>query len=649
MHKRWFIILVLAAVALTAFSFALSRRDSSDWRSTRARRVFPFPWQDAAGITIARPDGRVTTLAKSPDGEWQLLVADDTSDDAAFALIDELAALATLAWREPAADLAVPNPELGVRITAVSQLDQKVELLLGELKNNQRAALVDNAATVYAVNQDLLKFIDWPDVRYRNLQLLVGGPGRRPRAIALSPGGGESDLAVELARTGSEWNITRPTPWPADSQRVDLLLGWAGRLQANAIVAEDTDSPESFGLTDASPRVRFDYRRGDDAFSRTIVFGGETGNPDEIYARVAQRSPVFTVPRQALSEIALDTAAEYPESWINYLRLRSLDLVGGRQPVAIVVEDLLPLPAKLTMEQPRERDAVKWQARLESETRDDETFAVDAPLAGDPSRPLGMLLSGLSRLRVRNFLADAAPGPETLAWTSHPAWRISCRFADGSSSPALTIYAVDDQGTLPPGRAYERGLAAPQEMTTQSGLAFSLQGIPAVMESHPDAAHLLCLPLYRYRSKKIIDSDPRSWNRVEIRSAETVRTYQRDGEGLNEQWWLAGGDRPEPLLDGNNPFAGILLQLSQLRVEAYVAPGTGEPAEFGLDQPDVTAIVYGLDPGRQDEVAEEAVFRLDIGAKSLERVDERYARLNGTGPVFLVPDTLARGLSALYE
>lgn len=656
MTKRGVLILTAAALALTAFSIALSRRDSSDWRATRARRLFPFPWQETSGVAITRPDGRVSRFEKAPGGEWRVRLDGELADSLSFKTVDELAALATLAWREPLREGRAPVPERAVRLTAFGAAGQRVELAFGDIANNMRAVVVDgDDSAVYGVSQDLLKFLDWPDRRHRNLYLASAESGKRPNRIALSPGAAAdgNPLDIVLERRADGWRLVEPVAWPVDETRLDMLLRWIDRLRADSIEAEFAGDSEWFGFGPESPFIEIRYADGDGVLSRRVEFGREKEGGDAIYARVAGRNPIFGLDAGALSEISMDAAAEYPDQWKNFYRRRAVNVAGSEMPAAVVVERLLPSPAKITLEQVRDRDGARWRGVLE-ENGAVVSFPVDPPAPEDQMRPLTAVIAGLSSLRVRTFLADAGPGPDTIRWTAFPAWRFTCRAADGTPGPTLTLYAANAEGALPPGEPFVPGLAGPQEMKpldgfgANPGVAFSIDDRKAIMEMYGELAYLLCLPPYRYRSAKVLDSDPRTWARVEIVREGSTTIYTRDGSGLNEQWWL-DSDTPEPLMDDNNLLVALLLELSQLRTPGYVADAGAAPEEFGLDRPEINAIVYSFNKAAAGETEAAPLFRLSLGKQAGNDGAFRYARLDGGGPVFLVSARMAEALGAAYR
>ncbi|MCD8139916.1 MAG: DUF4340 domain-containing protein [Planctomycetaceae bacterium] len=651
MSRRSVVILILAALFLTGFSVALSRRDSRDWRATRSRRLFPFPWQDITSIHITRPGRTELHFTREPGGEWRIVLADGLADTLDTGAVEELAALATLTWRDPRPGRSAPDPDTAITMTASSQFGGNVTLAFGDLEENLRSAIIDNdQSLVYGVSQDLLTFLDWPSHRFRKYYLASVPGGTDPNRIVLQGDPANPDLTITLERDQQGWALRSPVAWPADDARLDHLLRWLDRLRGESIAAESVDDPAVYGFDQPSASIEAWYDTPNGRIHRRIEIGKEDGE-DGVYARVADRSPVFLLPAQTLTEISLSTARTDPEAWKNFFRRRNLDQFNQKRPLQVTVEQLLPKPVTLVIDQ--DRATGLWTGNLTSDGQT-RTFAVDPPDPTDRARPLTALFSGLASLRIKDFLADVSPGPETLEWTAYPAWRIGLTFDDGTTAPELTLYADDAKGSLPSGQPYQEGKAGPMntgpllDPRDQPGIAFSLADNPAVMQTYDGLAYFLCLPPYRYQSKQMLDLSIGDWRRVDQTVGGRETTFIRPEGEVNEQWWRQDS-ASEPLMDGNNRFVTMLLTLSRLRSDGFVSDVDGDIAEFGLDQPEITAIVYSSpEPGGEDGVSPARLFELALG-KIADKEGRRYARLNGTGPVFLVPAEVGAAVGARYE
>lgn len=653
MSRRYVAILVLVAVALTCFSIALSRRDSRDWRANRSRRLLPFPWQDTVGVTIARQNGETLKFSRGSGMDWLVEQEDGNTDALNSAVSEDLAALATLARRDPYPDRQPPSQDAAVSLVATNQAGQQARLDFGDVQDNIRAVVVDgDRSVVYGVNQNLLAFLDWPVERLRSMYLASVAGGIEPDKIRLAPEADDPSLIIALERQAGGWRMTTPADWPADPARIDLLLRWLDRLHAETIATETPKNLEVYGLDAPTGFIEAEYLLPDGKLIRHVDLGKESGTGG-IYARVKDREPVFVVSKETLGEISMIAVKNHAALWKNFFRRRNLDLLDDPGPVLHRIEQLLPESAALTIEKTSRGDAVEWVGRLEDQ-HGVRTFPVEAPTPEYPLRPLSALEYGLRNLRVKSFLADDESDPAASEWTKFPAWKLSQRYADGTESPVLTLYAADAAGSLPSGTPYVKGDAVAQNLQPTpdspelAGFAFSLSGNSAVMETFAAASLQFCLPPYRYQSKRLLYFQPQEFVKIAVKAGKNETVFFRRHGDQNEQWWKNPAS-PDPLMDDNNRLVGLLHDLARLTAEGFVSDGFDDTSEFGLDQPEITAIVYGApDAEEENRSSQNSLFTLTVGKKA-SRSASRYARLDDGGPVFLIPEKMALALDARYR
>ncbi len=655
MSRKAFAVIVVAAIILTLFSFALSRRDSADWRSLSARRLFPFPWQNATTMTMDYPDGRKLEFAKDKFGGWRVRLDENTWDTLHPQAVEELAALVMLPWRDQIAGATSPDPATSPKLTAVSADGDKVTVVFGPVVGNTRLlGVIDDPGIAFGINPDLARVIDWPAERFRNLYLATVPPGWKIDRIVITPSPGQA-IPLDLKKEGSQWILQGGHNWQVEPARLDMLFGWLSRLEAESAIATYADDPAWFGFGENSIGIEIYYETENGIQKRRIEFGkAVNGKPDLIYARVSERSPIFAVPRRFLSEIALEHANSYPNEWAAFFRKRTFALTGAQLPKKIVVESILPNPARLTIERTTELNVDTWKGVLETNGTIRE-FAIDNPQPGKIDTPLSKLLSGLSNIRIRVFLADGLPGQDTLKWTAYPAWRFTIIEDDNTTSPELTLYAIDPEGNLASGLHYVEGFLEPMPrpvlntLSENVGIACSVSGSPSILEVDSQLSALLCIPPYRYHTTRMIDADPETWTKVIVKkegSKETV--YMCGSREYGEHWWRSDA-APEPLLDDNNLFVTMLVELSKLQAVGVVAPVSASPEEFGLDRPAITTIVYGTTDGvkQADSSTEQFAIQLDIGNKNDAGL--YYARLNQDSVVFLLPEEMIAKVKKDYH
>lgn len=655
MSRKAFAAITVVAIILTLFTFALSRRDSADWRSLSARRLFPFPWQNATSMTIDYPDGRKVEFNKDKFGSWRIRLEGDIWDTLHPQAMEELAALVMLPWRDPIPGATSPDPATSPKLTAVSSDGDKVTVVFGSVVGNMRLlGVLDDPGMAFGINPDLARVVDWPIERFRNLYLATVPPGWKIERLIITPSPGPA-TPVDLKKESGHWILQGDYPWQVEPGRLDMLFSWLGRLEAESAIATSADDPVWFGFGENSMSIDITYETETIAQRRKIEFGKPINEkPDLVYARVSERSPVFAVPRRFLSEIALEHANAYPNEWSAFFRKRTFALLGSQLPRKIVVESILPNPARLIIERTSELNVDTWKGILESNGTASD-FAVDGPQADKITTPLYKLLTGLSNIRIRVFLADGNPGQDTLKWTAYPAWRFSVTEDDGTASPELTLYAIDTDGNLASGQQYREGVLEPEPRPTVNGLsenvgiAGSVSNMPAILEVDAQLSSLLCIPPYRYHTTRMINADPETWTKVIVKKEGDDGTiYMCGSREYGEHWWR-GEANSEPLLDDNNLFVAMLVELSKIQAVGVVAPLTADLQEFGLDRPAITTIVYGARDGGEvtDESPEQQEIQLDIGNKNSAGL--YYARLNQDSVVFLLPEEMIAKLKKDYH
>ncbi|MDR2391752.1 MAG: DUF4340 domain-containing protein [Planctomycetota bacterium] len=647
MHRRLAIGLSLAASLLSLFSAILSRREAEAWRTGFSRRLFPFAWEETVSVRLERRTGTLV-VGKGADGEWRFRPEGGREDLLSREAADGLAALWALAWREPLVGNSAFSPagEADAMIVAASAADGgRITLRLGGIAENLQAVTAGDDGTTYAVRRDILAVADWPAERFREMFLLAGGRGRRLAELIVAPAGGDPGLRLRIHRTPGGWRLIEPIDWPADEARLDALLRWADRLRALSVADRRAD----FGPVPAFVEALYDGPGG--MARRRVEFGGSASGEGLLVA-AAGREPIFVAPEGILAEISLDAAAAYPKVWRDFYRRRSLNLVGADMPGEIVVERLLPSPVRLILE--RDGDDA-WHGRLETggETR---TFPVEPPDPAEPMRPLTALLTGLSSLRIQSFLVDSSPETKE-GWPNVlPAWRFSCREAGGAELPLLTLYAAGTDGgqlpadPFPEGRPGPIDLPPPPGRSRLDGIAFSVSDQPALLEAPGEMAYLLCLPPYRYQSRRpqTMDSvDSEEWIGVEIAAGGKTAKYYRDPARRGEAWWKDGVP-PQPLLDAEGAFSVMLMELSRLTAETWIADAGTSSGKFGLDRPEITAIVYTFVDRPADDGGGQSL-KLSIGREAKDDMGgengSRFARLGDSSPVFLISGRLAASLA----
>jgi hypothetical protein len=96
---------------------------------------------------------------------------------------------------------------------------------------------------------------------------------------------------VTLVRSGTQWQITAPSAFPADSSTVSGMLTSLAPLTSERVVEDRSSNLAQFGLSD--PSVELDVTNKDNKTSR-LLLGDDTPTGDAVYAGVAGDPRVFT-------------------------------------------------------------------------------------------------------------------------------------------------------------------------------------------------------------------------------------------------------------------------------------------------------------------------------------------------------------------
>ncbi|HVT96330.1 MAG TPA: DUF4340 domain-containing protein [Acidobacteriaceae bacterium] len=107
--------------------------------------------------------------------------------------------------------------------------------------------------------------------------------------------------AVTLARAGaSQWKITSPGDYPADSSAVSAMLSSLAPLNSDSIVEEKAENLSEYGLSDPSLEVDV---TGKDNKTDHLLFGDDAPTGGGVYVQLAGSPRVFTAGSFAKSSL----------------------------------------------------------------------------------------------------------------------------------------------------------------------------------------------------------------------------------------------------------------------------------------------------------------------------------------------------------
>lgn len=216
-------------------------------------------------------------------------------------------------------------------------------------------------------------------------------------AVVIANASGE----IQLARSASNWNISKPVASKGEYSAIEGLIGRLQSAQMKSIAAKDAADLKTYGLDKPEATVTV----GAGSSRATLMIGKATPeNNAMVYAKDAARPEVFTV-ESALADELKKPATEYRRKDIFEFRSFNANRVEiTREHVTVAFE-------KVKGEGKDAQD--KWKQVLPT-SRDVDQTKMDA------------LLTKLSNLRAQSF-ADA-------------------KTKTGTESPVLTVFAKYDEG-----------------------------------------------------------------------------------------------------------------------------------------------------------------------------------------------------------
>jgi hypothetical protein len=251
-------------------------------------------------LKVKAASGEVTTLRKSSD-KWQIEspVAAPASDSEVMSLTSALGQLEVVrVIEENPADLQ----EYGLATPRI-----EVEFKSADGKPSGRLLVghkTPTGAGLYAKRNEEPRVFLIADYQETSLnkapfdlrdKSLITIERDKVDGIEVNAGGS----AIQFAKEGSDWKITKPIAARADFSTVDGLVGRVENAQMKSIVTE-TATPEElrkFGLDKPSATVTLNQGSA----RATVALGGASG--DDVYARDAAKPVVVTVDKSLVEDV----------------------------------------------------------------------------------------------------------------------------------------------------------------------------------------------------------------------------------------------------------------------------------------------------------------------------------------------------------
>lgn len=284
------ILLIVVLAGLGGYIYFVdSKRPASSLGSEAAKeKVYSVETDKIDEIKITA--GGETTLLKKSEAGWKMIEpaqadADPTETIGVAQALSSLERVRVV--DENPKDLGqygLENPAVRVEFKAQGNVNGALKLgdknaTQGELyaqKNDEKAVFLVSAFQETSFNK---KPFDLRDKKILKFD--------RDKADAVAIARGPS--SIELARSGTEWKVAKPTAGRSDYAAVEGLLSRLSSANMSKLVETDAKDLAKYGLD--KPQMTITVGAGS---SKTVLEVGKTEN-DQTYAKDAARPLVFTV------------------------------------------------------------------------------------------------------------------------------------------------------------------------------------------------------------------------------------------------------------------------------------------------------------------------------------------------------------------
>jgi hypothetical protein len=413
----------------------------------------------------------------------------------------------------------------------------------------------------------------------------------------------------ELARGPGGWRIRQPIEGQADVAAIADLVNELNRVEATALLEEKEVSNSGLAKPEAVLEVweggLSDKKAGEDSKEAAsgpegepalrLTLGRRNGVARVVYARADGDPAILALPLDALKRPFGDRLAFLDHQILRQSApAREITLSRGAQTIALAASEA-------------PRDYAKWRM----------VRPVEA--AVDP-QTVKLLDALMENLRAERLVEQGTP--DKRAYGLDEPWVVLTR----SSVPAR-----------PGGREAESVLVVGSEVPDGGGSRYAMvEGQNVVFTIGPETLKVLDS---EPRERRVLEFPPNRVERLVLRSPGLDREFRREAKALSGQsaWTPVAGTDMRGL--DQSRLDQLVSALSTLRANRF-AQYLGEfPPEAGLDAPRLS-IEVELKGGLGSR-------RLRIGSRTADGLAYATTESEGSGPLFLVPDTGAEPWSAL--
>lgn len=354
------------------------------------------------------------TLARRTGGAWQVVEPSAMKADEAevTAIASNLASLEIQrVVEEKPADLkqyglAQPRVEIAFRASG-DKADQTLQLGDKTATGGDMYAKYGNQPKVFLVSAYLESTFNKTTFDLRD-KAVLSFERNKADAIEIT----SADRALQLAKTGEDWKLTRPVEAKADYGSVEALIGRVQTAQMKAIAAKDAPDPKQYGFD--KPEMTVTVGAGS---SRATLIVGKAGEAGTFFARDQARPMVFTVEASLVDELKKPADTYRRKDLFEYRSFTAtrIEVTRGKDTIAF----------EKTRGQGKDAQE-KWRQALPA-AKDVDAAKIDT------------FLTRLSNLRAESFLA---PDDKTKTGLDAPAAIVVVRFEDGKKQERVVFGKV---------------------------------------------------------------------------------------------------------------------------------------------------------------------------------------------------------------
>ena len=426
---RSLLVLVVVLAGLAGYIYFIESKKPERTRESEPKaKAFTVTSDKIEEVRVKAASGDRTLLRKT-GGAWQMVEPSAMKADEAevTGIASNLASLEIQrVVDEKPADLkqyglAEPRVEVAFR-AAGDKAEQTLRLGDKTATGGDMYAKYGNQPKVFLVSAYLDSTFNKTTFDLRD-KAILSFERNKADAIEITAG----DHALQLAKTGEDWKLTRPVDAKADYGSVEALIGRVQTAQMKAIAADAAADPTPYGFD--KPELTVTVGAGS---SRATLVVGKAGEAGTFFARDQSRPMVFTVEASLVDELK-KPADTY----------RRKDLFEFRSFTANRIE--------IT----RGKDTLAFEKAKGPEKDAQEKWRQVLPAAKDvDASKIDTFLTRLSNLRAESFLA---PDDKTKTGLDAPAATVVVRFEDSKKQERVVFGKVGSDVFA--SRASEPGVA----------------------------------------------------------------------------------------------------------------------------------------------------------------------------------------------